>query len=531
MNENALYEAKLVEINDNLKDLKDIDISTKELESQVKKIKEKTQEEIETCYQENSDNVFCNDLINQIYCNATKNLDKINNTIIRKYEEFYIIINTYNELNNVDITKENIEDIKNSTITLLRKILHATENIENYNKVLDKIYEFAYKVVQYELMFNKASNVLNVLKDYPASISPIARLIKKDINILSKEKQNELEKELGNINKKGFNDIYYLNSDLISFLIINSMASKRDLKKLEEGINDAYLKYEELKKQKEDSEKEVVLKIKKIKDSKKQKSAIWRKRIGQKALFVLNIAGIVGASVLAYNLVDRIPDVKHYRTTYITYDSSNPDEVDKEITYKGKKKNKLKIVEYSPWEEPGYFRTGYKRNVYKYALKGDILYSDNVEDYLNEEFKEYIDNIHSNFSVETSKEKPLEDYKENKYIIKQTYQNRTNFKYVENKIGKILALIASIIGIGVIDLIIAATYHKHRENTKASLLEVKEVLIEEERLLLEEKSSLNSIDRNLENIKKRFLEQYETLPQPLKEDEEIQKRIRKLNEE
>lgn len=531
MNENALYEAKLVEIDDNLKDLKDIDIATKELESQVKRIKEKTKEEIKDCYQENSDSVFCNDMINQIYRNATQDLDRINNTIIRKYEEFYIIINTYRELNNINITKDNIESIKNSTKALLRKILQTTENIENYNEILDKIYEFAYKVVKYELMFNKKSEVLNVLKEYPASISPITRLIKKDINNLSKEKQNELEKELGNINKKGFNDIYYLNSNLISFLINNDMESKKDLKKLEESINDTYLKYEELQKQKEDSEKEVVLKIEKIRDSKKRKNAIWRKRIGQKALFALNIAGVLGASVLAFNLVDKIPETKHYKTTYTVYDSSNPEEVDETITYKGEKNNKLEITEYSPWENPGYFRNKYKRNVYKYSFKGNKPYSKNVEDYLNEAFKEYIDTSRINSSVEKSKEKPLEDYKENKYIIKQTYQDRTNFKYEENKLGKILALIGSILGIGVIDLIISIIYREHREDTKAGLLEVKEVLVEEKRLLLEEKNNLNTFNWDLENAKKRFLEQYEVLPRSLKEDEELQKRIKKITPE
>lgn len=532
MNENALYEAKLVEVEDNLDELKDINIETKELEKQVAKIKEDTEKKIKKCYEDNLKSVFCNDLIKKIYYEATKSLDKINNIIIRKYEEFYTIINTYNELKDIDITIENIERIKNSTITLLRRILQTTETIENYNEILNKIYKFAYKVVKYELLFKKTSEVLNFLKENIACISPIAKMVKEDIQDLSKKEQKELEEKLGNISKNGFDDIYYLDNNLISFLTNNNTEnnSKKFLKELEKSINDTYSNYEKLKIQKENSEKNISFKIKEIKDSKKIKNAIWRKRTSQKALFALNILGVLGASIVAYNLVGKIPDTKRYKTTYTVYDTSNPDVLDEKVSYDKEQANKLEIIEYSPWEAPGYFRDEYRRNVYKYVLTNNIPYSENVEDYLNAGFKEYINTTSTSISTEKNEENPMENYKENKYIITQTYQDRTDFKYVENKLAKILTLIASIIGIGVIDIIIILIYRDYKTDTKEDLLEAKKVLKDEKRLLLEEKNSLNSLKNDLEIAKKRFLEQYEELPRSLQEDKEILKKVHKIED-
>lgn len=532
MNENALYEAKLVEVEDNLDELKDINIETKELEKQVAKIKEDTEKKIKKCYEDNLKSVFCNDLIKKIYYEATKSLDKINNIIIRKYEEFYTIINTYNELKDIDITIENIERIKNSTITLLRRILQTTETIENYNEILNKIYKFAYKVVKYELLFKKTSEVLNFLKENIACISPIAKMVKEDIQDLSKKEQKELEEKLGNISKNGFDDIYYLDNNLISFLTNNNTEnnSKKFLKELEKSINDTYSNYEKLKIQKENSEKNISFKIKEIKDSKKIKNAIWRKRTSQKALFALNILGVLGASIVAYNLVGKIPDTKRYKTTYTIYDTSNPDVLDENVSYDKEQTNKLEIIEYSPWEAPGYFRDEYRRNVYKYVIANNIPYSENVEDYLNAGFKEYINTDSTSIRTEKNKENPMENYKENKYIITQTYQDRTDFKYVENKLAKILTLIASIIGIGVIDIIIILIYRDYKTDTKKDLLEAKKVLKDEKRLLLEEKNSLNSLKNDLEIAKKRFLEQYEELPKSLQEDKEILKKVHKIED-
>lgn len=532
MNENALYEAKLVEVEDNLDELKDINIETKELEKQVAKIKEDTEKKIKKCYEDNLNSVFCNDLIKKIYYEATKSLDKINNIIIRKYEEFYTIINTYNELKDIDITIENIERIKNSTITLLRRILQTTETIENYNEILNKIYKFAYKVVKYELLFKKTSEVLNFLKENIACISPIAKMVKEDIQDLSKKEQKELEEKLGNISKNGFDDIYYLDNNLISFLTNNNTEnnSKKFLKELEKSINDTYSNYEKLKIQKENSEKNISFKIKEIKDSKKIKNAIWRKRTSQKALFALNILGVLGASIVAYNLVGKIPDTKRYKTIYTVYDTSNPDVLDEKVSYDKEQANKLEIIEYSPWEAPGYFRDEYRRNVYKYVLTNNIPYSENVEDYLNAGFKEYINTDSTSISTEKNEENPMENYKENKYIITQTYQDRTDFKYVENKLAKILTLIASIIGIGVIDIIIILIYRDYKTDTKKDLLEAKKVLKDEKRLLLEEKNSLNSLKNDLEIAKKRFLEQYEELPKSLQEDKKILKKVHKIED-
>lgn len=124
----------------------------------------------------------------------------------------------------------------------------------------------------------------------------------------------------------------------------------------------------------------------------------------------------------------------------------------------------------------------------------------------------------------------MENYKENKYIITQTYQDRTDFKYVENKLAKILTLIASIIGIGVIDIIIILIYRDYKTDTKKDLLEAKKVLKDEKRLLLEEKNSLNSLKNDLEIAKKRFLEQYEELPKSLQEDKKILKKVHKIED-
>lgn len=275
----------------------------------------------------------------------------------------------------------------------------------------------------------------------------------------------------------------------------------------------------------EECQQQRILKIKKMK---KQKNKTLRTLIARKALFYINL-GLLGGSILGiHKIVDKkIHPTYEYETTYTEYDSSleNPEV---KVVYEKERNNKISVTEYSPWENPGYFRDEYQRNVYTYSIQNfDDIYSLNVEDYLNEEYKNYI--TLSETKKETTKELPNDDYSENKYVISQVYQNKRISIPVENKAKKMVANILFSGLLIIADGLIYIIYVQERKQiNEEERKELKESLMEEKRLLLEDKGKRNDFYKKLEEMKKELREEYETLPKFVKNDKDIQKRVKKL---
>ncbi len=429
------------------------------------------------------------------------------------------------ELKTKKIIENTIEEIVCKVKDLLSRIMRSTALfIENNEDFLNQVYEYAYNIIKYELIYCGNSTLLDYVKTDIVHTTYVVKFIKEEIEELSKKKQ--VQEQLITVNKNGFDDLYYLNKELLLFIIKSDKKEYQSI--MEERIEVTYKKYKEVKQELEETKESTLLHITNIKNTKKKKNQLLRQQLARKALFFLNLS-IVGVGIFgSIKATNKIPPIKEYRTVQTIYDSSHPENKEEEITYQKELNNELSIIEYSLWESPGYFRDEYQRNVYEYELDNEGLYCEDVEEYLTKDLKSHI--ILRDSNIETCSEPPEEMYTENKYVISQIFQNQDEYKEIENKTSKYFVgtiLIACTI---LVDAVLVLIYLNERKDIKKEKEEVKNELMCQKKLLLEEKNRINSLIDQINDFKMKLNQQYEKLPKVLQEDEEIQRKIRKLNE-
>lgn len=525
MNENVIYNAKLIEVEDNLTQLKEIEIETKNREEMIEEIKQNTTQKIEANYKKFENTAFKEETAANIYREATKELENINQSLIREYQEYYILRQKFLELKEEKITGNTINKLVKETISLLNRILLATQSIENNKKFLNEIYKYAYDLMKYEFIYTSTSTLLEYAKTHQVHTTFIVKCIKEEVETL--KNSMPIQKKCIEINKNGLDDIYFLDKELLVLVIKTNKKKYKCI--LEETMNNLFENYNTTKNILYELETAVSCRIAKVKESKKIKASLTRKQMLRKILFFLNL-GFLGVTLsLIKKGSDSIAPIKHYATFISDYDSSQPNNEPQEPQYFEAMNNSLTITEYSPWESPGIFREEYKRNRYEYTINSDIEYSQNVEDYLTKkEYKDYI--TLSEVIPETSIEIPKESYTENKYVITQTYQDRNLYNEVENITLKLIVLLGLSAVTTIVDGICYTFYIKKRRPIKEEKQEVKKELETQKQFLIEEKRQITSLTEQLQEIKKQINEKYETLPKTLLEESDIQKRVRKLNE-
>ena len=129
-----IYNGKLKEIKDNLKKLEDIKISIPTFKEAVENIIKETEISIENNYKlfNNADQTLDLDEANaKVYSQASKEIDKLNQQIIKEYDIYYKITMKYNKLLSLvdDVTEDNICDIVIDCRSIL-SLLKSSSNID-----------------------------------------------------------------------------------------------------------------------------------------------------------------------------------------------------------------------------------------------------------------------------------------------------------------------------------------------------------------------------------------------------------------
>lgn len=90
------YQAKLMDVRDNLDKLKTLGMDSTTFESEIDKIDSSVKPKIEECYQKfyKVNDSMLEDSLRTLYDIKMNSLDKINNHITSKYEEYHKIIYT-----------------------------------------------------------------------------------------------------------------------------------------------------------------------------------------------------------------------------------------------------------------------------------------------------------------------------------------------------------------------------------------------------------------------------------------------------
>lgn len=525
-----IYNGKIKEINDNLKKLEDIKISIPTFKEAVENIIKETEISIENNYKlfNNADQTLDLDEANaKVYSQASKEIDKLNQQIIKEYDIYYKITMKYNKLLSLvdDVTEDNICDIVIDCRSIL-SLLKSSSNIDySFEKdITEKIYQLTYKIIKLELIYSNSAGLLYALKN-PTDQNYITELIKEDIKLLDENHPDTklVKEKVNKLKENGLNNMFLLDKNLIILLAI--LTDKNLSHKVDSKFFNSLKNYIELEKDMNKTELAISnSKVDEIKKSLKiHNLKIFKKKVFLSVNLLLVTSSIVGSAIA----IGKLTESKENKVKTTVYDSFTDT---KEITerYEDLDTDTISLIEYSPWDEPGYFRDEYSRNVYTYDLEGIKKKYANIEDYLTSDLKEKIKLSEEKEEIETEKPKDL-DYTKNKYIITEKVINEKDFRMVKSKIYWPLFSILSSIGIIAVDFLLLKKLTSVKlKDLKQKKKKVQEELKSDKEKCLENKKSLHELSQLATILKFDALDNYEKLPDIVKETFDIKESFKSL---
>lgn len=525
-----IYNGKLKEIKDNLQKLEDIKISIPTFKKAVENIIKETEISIENNYKlfNNADQTLDLDEANaKVYSQANKEIDKLNQQIIKEYDIYYKITMKYNKLLSLvdDVTEDNICDIVINCRSIL-SLLKSSSNIDySFEKdITEKIYQLTYRIIKLELIYSNSAGLLYALKN-PTDQNYITELIKEDINLLDKNHPDTklVKEKVNKLKENGLNNMFLLDKNLIILLAI--LTDKNLSHKVDSKFFNSLKNYIELEKDMHKTELAISnSKVDEIKKSLKiHNLKIFKKKVFLSVNLLLVTSSIVGSAIA----IGKLTESKENKVKTTVYDSFTDT---KEITerYEDLDTDTISLIEYSPWDEPGYFRDEYSRNVYTYDLEGIKKKYANIEDYLTSDLKEKIKLSEEKEEIETEKPKDL-DYTKNKYIITEKVINEKDFRMVKSKFYWPLFSILSSIGIIAVDFLLLKKLTSVKlKDLKQKKKKVQEELKSDKEKCLENKKSLHELSQLATILKFDALDNYEKLPDIVKETFDIKESFKSL---
>lgn len=328
------YKALLIEIENKIKEIKSIGFDISKLEEELDNIKLNNSNNVKVSKKNSFDGFLASD-----YINAINNLNKIQT----KLDEYNIYIKIYyytKYLAELDLTKENINEIINEIKLLLRGIRNSSMmDYEDEKHLVEPFYKMIFKVIYKEIYFYRKSDLLEYCKQDSIDSSFIANIALeylKEINLLN---YKDIKLNYYNIKKNGNL------SDILDLEFIKSIVFRDEKEKLEEDLK---IKYSEIVSEinKSNGYIESVLRHrnsieKNIGVSQPHYYNLIRKLIKSIVSFAITLSIPVGAFFGFFHLCKNDTSIYSYQTKTSTYSTLSDDIIisNKKETYEN---------EYSP---------------------------------------------------------------------------------------------------------------------------------------------------------------------------------------
>lgn len=519
------YNSKLKEVRENIAKLSSLMFDMTKIIKAVNSIEKKVENEIKGNYEsfdKESKSPFLTESLKRTYSDAVGKLDSINQMLKSEYESYYQISLSYQDLLN------KIEKVDDSNISSIiadtKKLLSSTKSSSTIDFNLEKplvmnIYKLVYHVLKLGLAYKGDST----FKFDSVDIPYIAELIKEDVATVGKDNQ-EIQERIVEISKLGLDDSYLIDKNLLILLTVHNngdLIEKRKAKFMQKV--DEYEGTKALIVHMQDDKEKSIQSVDYY--SKKRKSA-RKKAIGKRFAIALNTL-IVGACLACCGLGAReIAKGKNYKTVTTTYDSSTGT-FDTTVDYKGGNTNSVSLTEYSPWDNPGFFRDKYTRNVYRYDLSGVVTDYSDVSKYLTSDLK---GKVSFNSKSEVSDTIPDDyGYEENKYIVSESKKDLEDYKVVDRPF--LWGFLTLLLGSGVVGFDYYLFKKLSNESLKTLRIEsknFKERLAETTKNLNETNEELKTLDIKCDNLRDDIYSEYEVLPVAVRSSKDVVKAKRKI---
>ena len=365
------------------------------------------------------------------YASGIKKL-KILELELKEYSVYFQILNSceylFMQIDKIDSLddKEKIKKYANEIIESLRAIkFSSTIHYSDEKRIVERIYEVAYKIIKLEIVTYGISQVYEYIKGDDTDIYFIDKCIRKEIDDLdlNVKKNIRIKEKIYEISRKGL-EVNYFDIELIKLLISNNYNVNfkeniiKELNSLKENINYSEKSSKFLSERKE----KLIKKIAKIRNDIRYNKKVIIARI----LFPIIYLGITIGACFGIGKVGKNSCTKQaYPKTITTYSDEYGKEVQEEYSFvKDKEQDKNYIRVYGDWYDKLFIKNN--RDIYTYDVSKTNL--DNIEDYL------YLNYEGLPFDKETITTEDTTELLQNGYVeVEQISINRDKIELILDK--------------------------------------------------------------------------------------------------
>ena len=365
------------------------------------------------------------------YASGIKKL-KILELELKEYSVYFQILNSceylFMQIDKIDSLddKEKIKKYANEIIESLRAIkFSSTIHYSDEKRIVERIYEVAYKIIKLEIVTYGISQVYEYIKGDDTDIYFIDKCIRKEIDDLdlNAKKNIRIKEKIYEISRKGL-EANYFDIELIKLLISNNYNVNfkeniiKELNSLKENINYSEKSSKFLSERKE----KLIKKIAKIRNDIRYNKKVIIARI----LFPIIYLGITIGACFGIGKVGKNSCTKQaYPKTITTYSDEYGKEVQEEYSFvKDKEQDKNYIRVYGDWYDKLFIKNN--KDIYTYDVSKTNL--DNIEDYL------YLNYEGLPFDKETITTEDTTELLQNGYVeVEQISINRDKIELILDK--------------------------------------------------------------------------------------------------
>ena len=464
---------------------------------------------------------------------------------LSQYEVYFKAINSceyllmkIDRINSVD-SKEEVKSYANEIIESLKLIkFSSTIHYSDEKKIVEKIYDVAYRIIKLEIITMGSSQLYEYIKKDDVDTYFLDNCIRKEIEAinLKDEKNKKIKEKTYELSRNGL-DANYFDIELIKLLICNSNDIDlkeniiKELNSLKKELNDLVRTYNN------------VLVDYNICLSKEKRTLIdlqiWRERILIRLIStIVSLGVIVGGGFGINYLVKKLSTNQVYPKTTTTYSDENGKDILKGYSLvESDEEDKTYIKVYGELIDK---TDADFRDVYIYDVSD--IYLDNIEDYLD------LDYSNLDYDKDTVRINQGDYSNQNGYVevIQTTIDRNKEESYLQKgvyQLNSILSYISYILLIVIFENIVyiasrgegyLGIFTNMHQLLKYNMGEYNKYKVKHRKELQEFKRYLNSMLEELskyEELKLRFNELYDQNKYLLDNPEKLLNKIDELSQE
>ena len=368
------YNSCKISIENLISKIEKLNFDVKYYQNRVDFVEHELQGKIKDCMF-NNDSLFNVDIFNQIYGDGIKELNKLSNKLIEKYDDYYKMVNL-NEYIDHFVHGDNFDDINtyvNEGITLLNCMENSSTLIyESEKSIIESVYNTIYKLLLLEAYYSNRSMLLDRVKASSMSSSYINSMLEEKIMEI---KDKKVKSNIHKLNSKNGLETNYLDKDTLKLIAKKNNLSKVNTDNdVSDSINYISNQVDIVK-----SKYNKILDIEELKD-------IKRGVTGGALVFGAVLSAIAAVDALVIGCAEH-DETKVYSIETNVDDENDVNIIDRKYVDLTDYELEDYVVEYSPWksQDGKNFRDVYK---YDYATNSseqcEKLYLENPDTYEKE---------------------------------------------------------------------------------------------------------------------------------------------------